>query len=122
MFASRFSAGQGLRQWPILGRLLYVVGIEIAILRVVRWWAAPSVRRFCFSITTTGKNGMLKHNLRIFAPNLGKLDNHFNGLDHFVEAGPFEWRVRIVLSGREIWRRQTEFCQLRTVCAASDDC
>ena len=33
----------------------------------------------------------------IFAPDLEQFDDRFRGLDHFFEAHPFEWRVRIVL-------------------------
>ena len=40
----------------------------------------------------------------LFCPHLNHLDNDFGGLDHLIQACPFQGRVGIVLSSGEVGR------------------
>ena len=52
------------------------------------------------------KNTPPLHCTLILSPAFDDFQNDFDGLHHFFQASPFQWRVRVVLSCREVGSRQ----------------
>ena len=55
---------------------------------------------------------------RLISQNFNQFNEMLNRGGHLFEAGPFQRRMRVVLAGGEIGRRQAAFGELRAVCAA----
>src|SRR3972149_1328376 len=54
-------------------------------------------------------------------PDLGQRDKPLGGLNHFLQRGPFQRRMRIVLAAGQIWGGQAQFGQARAVGPAADN-